>query len=84
MMDKPHWSVCPICGLAGPVSAPGVSYCRMHGELHDPEPPEEWTPIERILGRRGLGKPPDLHELIRRHGGYLKIPAEFWREDNLG
>ena len=50
--DKPHWSVCLICGLAGPVSAPGVSYCRVHGEQHDPEPPEEWTLIEHILGRR--------------------------------
>ena len=34
------------------------------------------TTIERILGRRVLGVQPDLHALIKQHGGYANIPSE--------
>ena len=34
------------------------------------------TTIERILGRRVLGVQPDLHALIKQHGGYRNIPPE--------
>jgi hypothetical protein len=34
------------------------------------------TTIERVLGRRVLGVQPDLHALIKQHGGYANIPPE--------
>ena len=30
------WHVCPICGLAGPVDAPGASYCISHARAPTP------------------------------------------------
>ena len=42
------------------------------GELMD----DDLTTIERILGRRVLGVQPDLHALIKQHGGYANIPPE--------
>jgi hypothetical protein len=30
------WHVCPTCGLAGPVDAPGASYCRTHAQAATP------------------------------------------------
>jgi hypothetical protein len=32
------------------------------------------------MSERRLRPPPDLHALIRKHGGYSKIPAEAWAE----
>ena len=37
---------------------------------------DDLTAIERILGRRVLGVQPDLHALIKQHGGYANIPPE--------
>jgi hypothetical protein len=37
---------------------------------------DDLTTIERILGRRVLGVQPDLHALIKQHGGYVNIPPE--------
>jgi hypothetical protein len=37
---------------------------------------DDLTTIERILGRRVLGVQPDLHALIKQHGGYANIPPE--------
>ena len=40
--------------------------------------------IERILGRRVLDVQPDLHALIKEHGGYTNIPPEAipWRAND--
>jgi hypothetical protein len=37
---------------------------------------DDLTTIERILGRRVLGAQPNLHALIKQHGGYANIPPE--------
>jgi hypothetical protein len=62
------WHVCPTCGLAGPVDAPDLFYCLRHG------------PLKRVAASDDRDdKAPDLHELIRKHGGYVKIPPEARR-----
>jgi hypothetical protein len=45
---------------------------------------DDLTTIERILGRRVLGAEPNLHELIKEHGGYMNIPPEAipWRAND--
>ena len=42
------------------------------------------TSIERILGRHVLGAQPNLHALIKEHGGYTNIPPEAipWRAND--
>ena len=60
--DK-FWHVCPTCGLAGPVDRADGFYCRQHrpAGAEPQRPPDE---------------PPNLHDWIRRYGGYAKIPEE--------
>jgi hypothetical protein len=45
---------------------------------------DDLTTIERILGRRVLGAQPNLHALIKEHGGYTNIPPEAipWRAND--
>jgi hypothetical protein len=41
---------------------------------------DDRTTIERILDRRVLGTPPNLHNWIDRYGGYANITAEGWAD----